>query len=171
MSIRDEINKHIGRQLFHLPPLVSSDPLIRELFVSQEVLEIAAEPFADHRDGFRHAQFRGYLDAFTGGEEIGASEKPFHKRSDTFLARVHPPQLDVWDIRAIEPRPGIRCFGCFGGRDLFIALTFEYRENFAENEDDFAAEARRCREYWDTLFSSVPVRGNINDLLTNVYTG
>jgi hypothetical protein len=169
MSIRDEINRHIGRKLFHLPPLVPSDPLIRELFVSTEVLEIASEPFAEHRDGFRHAQFRGYLDAFTSGEEIGVSEKPFNKRYDTFLARVHPRGLEVWDVRAIEPRPGIRCFGCFGDRDLFIALTYEYRENLVETEDGFAAEAQRCRKDWDSLFSSEPHRGSVSDLLTNFY--
>ena len=38
-----------------------------------------------------------------GGEKLGVSEKPFNKRADTFLARVHPINLEVWDIRAIEP--------------------------------------------------------------------
>lgn len=159
MSIRDEINRHIGSKLLHLPSLVPSDPLVRELFVSAEILEIAEEPFPEHRDGDRHALFRGYLDAFTSGEEIGVSEKPFNKRSDTFLARVHPTQLEVWDIRAIEPSPGIRGFGCFGDRDLFIVLTYEYRENLDATANGFAIEARRCRQVWDFLFSSVTIWG------------
>ena len=84
-------------------------------------------------------------------------------------ARVHPTQLEVWDIRAIEPSPGIRGFGCFGDRDLFIVLTYEYRENLDATANGFAIEARRCRQVWDFLFSSVPYGGGVSDLLTNFY--
>lgn len=168
MSIHDEINRYIGKKLFHVPSRVQGDQFVRDLIVSNEVWEVARWPFEEHWVGNRHAEFRGYLDAFTGGEELGVSEKPFNKRADTFLARVHPINLEVWDIRAIEPRPGIRCFGCFGGLNLFVGLTYEYRENLEETEEAFAIEARRCRDAWD-FFSTAPSRGNVSDLLTNFY--
>jgi hypothetical protein len=109
---------------------------------------------------------RAYLDAFTSGEEISISERPFKKRADTFMARVHPVKYSVWDIRAIEPWPGIRCFGCFGDIDLFIALTWDYRENLDETEDGFALEAKRCRDCWSTLFVCNPREGGIDDLIS-----
>lgn len=169
MSIRDQIKTHLGTKLFYLPLAVRSDELVRELIVSDEVRSAVEGPFDETRDGYRCAQFRAYLDAFAGGEEIGVSEKPFNKRADTFLARVHPTSLGVWDIRAIEPRPGIRCFGCFGDYDLFVALIWDYRENIEETPEGFEILARECRRVWDKFFSYPPRQGPINDLLSNFY--
>ena len=60
---------------------------------------------------------------------------------------------------------GIRCFGCFAEKDLFIALTWNYRENIT----DFGVEVERCREAWDTLFSPLqPFKGaNLDEYLSN----
>lgn len=80
MSIRDEIAAHLGRELFFLPPLIRSDPVIRELFVSREVFDAVSPPFLQRWSGQQLAKFRAYLDAYTTGEEIGVSERPFNKR-------------------------------------------------------------------------------------------
>ena len=166
MSIQDEINKHLGVSLFFLAPLIRSQRAIRELFVSREVWDAVTLPFGSNRDGNERAKFRAYLDAYTSGEEIGVSERPFSKRADTFMARVHPIEHHVWDIRVIEPRPGIRCFGCFGDIDLFVALTWDYRDNLDETPAGFELKAKECRRIWLSLFTSPPFNGGIDDLFS-----
>ena len=169
MSIYSQIRSHLGTSLFRLPFAVEGEEWIRDLVLSSEVWDAVRGPFPENRDGERHAEFRAYLEAFASGEEISVSENPFQKSSYTFMARVHPIGLDVWDIRVMELRPGIRCFGCIGDSDLFVALTWDYRENIEENAEGFKKEALRCREAWDKLFTCQPKKGNASGLLSNIF--
>jgi hypothetical protein len=169
MSIRDQIRALLGSKIFYLPSRFQNGESTREIVVSREIFEIVTPPFGDYWEGKRHAQCRAYLDAFVDGEEIGVSEKPFSKAFDTYLARVHPIALDVWDIRVIEPTPGIRCFGCFGDLDLFVALTWEYRENIQATSDGFTILARECRSVWSSLFTLPPRTGSIHAHLSGNY--
>ncbi|MET3521471.1 hypothetical protein ABID25_003310 [Mesorhizobium abyssinicae] len=82
---------------------------------------------------------------------MAVSEKPKGKPPYTQLARTEPVGLDVWSFRETAEQDGIRCLGCFGGPNLFVALTWDYRENIS----DFHAEVRRCREKWDELFDPI----------------
>jgi hypothetical protein len=169
MSIKDQIGTHLGNALFYLPSRFQDSETPREMVVSRDIFETVTPPFGPYWEGKRHAEFRAYLDAFVDDEEIGVSEKPFTKRADTYLARVHPIELDVWDIRIIEPAAGIRCFGCFGDRNLFVALTWDYRENLDETADGFAALARDCRAVWSSLFTIPPRTGSIDVHLSSNY--
>jgi hypothetical protein len=169
MSIRDEIRAHLGSKLFYLPSRFPVGNSTRELIVSEGVLDVVTPSSSSYWVETRHAELRAYLHAFVDNEEIGVSEKPFTKRGDTFLARVHPIEQDVWDIRVIEPSPGIRCFGCFGDRDLFVALTWNYRENIEETANGFELEARECRSVWSSLFTLPPRTGRIDVHLSGNY--
>ena len=138
MSITDEIQKrirtHRDKRLFYLPLAVPSDLHIRTMIVSVEVKDAVTNGFPKNWEGKRRAEFRGALDAFTDGQFLSVAEKPFNKPPDTDLARVHPATYEIWDIRSTNPEPGIRCFGGFGGKDLFIALTWNYRESICGKE-------------------------------------
>lgn len=149
-SLKQRIRQLVGRsQLSHLPPLLPSSPIIRELFVSNDVLDGASPPWPKFRTGARHSAFRATLDHFTQGGRITVAENPFNKPGYAFMARTDPVEKDVWDIRCVTLDQGIRCFGCFAGKDLFVALTWDYRENIQE----FRAEVEQCRQVWDSLFS------------------
>lgn len=71
------------------------------------------------------------------------------------LARVDPVADEVWDFRCIDPKPGIRVFGRFAALDMFVALTWDYRENI-EGEDYWAEQVRMCVAAWDRLFLGLP---------------
>lgn len=160
MSIHAEMEARLRelcdqRVLFPLSPLLPGDPTVRHMFVSQEVNESIQWPFPEHWDGYRLAEFRGTLDAFIKDEELRVGEDPFNKDGDADLARVHPVSADIWDIRTLNPPDGVRCFGCFAGTDIFVALTWDYRENIhgAQGWED---QVQRCAGEWNKLFNPHP---------------
>lgn len=172
MSIHDatkaQVTALLGNRLFVLPPLIPSDPSVRTLFVSREVRDDVTPPWPDNYDGYRLSVFRGTLDAFTRGDLISVSEDPFDKPPNTFLARVHPVGEEVWDIRCSGGNPQIRCFGRFLGKDVFVALTWSYRDNL--NWED---EREDCKSAYDALFASCPLfrGGSLDDYLSNFSVG
>lgn len=174
MSIAEKIKERIkdleGQRLHHLPSQLPSDPRVREVFASNEVMEVVTPPWPENYVGQRQQSFRASLDAFTRGEELSVSEDPFRKSGTTFLARVHPVEREVWDIRSFEPKPGIRCFGRFGGYNRFIALTWDYRENF-EGKEDWENEVEFFQKEWKKHFGEIPpyIGKGVHDLLSNYY--
>lgn len=154
-DIKARVNTHLSKNLFHLPPLIPSDPTIRTVFVSDEVRDIVTPPWNERWEGLRHSEFRATLDAFTQGETVSVAENPFDKPCDTFLARVDPVADEIWDIRTVEPGQGIRCLGAFGDKNFFIALTWNYRENMS-GRDGWRDEIEDCKSEWEKLFSPIP---------------
>jgi hypothetical protein len=154
--------------LFEISPSLEGEGIVRELVVSEEVLRAISSPWPLHREGERHASFRGFLDAFVNNEDISVSEEPFSKPWDTGLARVHPVEAEIWDLRSFEMLPGMRCFGAFGGKDFFIALTWNYREAI-ETKEDWEFEIDRCKDAWNSLFGATErFRGrSLNEYLSN----
>jgi hypothetical protein len=138
MSIRDEIRDRASEEpprLFFLPPLIPSVALVREMFVSQEIAEVAQPPWPATEEGRRLAQMRAYLDGWTEGRLITVADDPYRKPKATIMARIDPVEDEVFDIRCVDPKPGIRVLGCFADFNLFVALTWNQRENL---EDDRA---------------------------------
>lgn len=133
---------------------------MRTLLVSGEVRDDVLPPFPDHWYGYRLGQFRGTLDAFTEGQFLSVASDPFAKAPWADMAPVAPVDLGVWDIRSMSPLPQIRCFGGWADKGVFIALTWQWRDDI----DDFAAEAAECRKKWDEIFPlHPPFRGGTID--------
>jgi hypothetical protein len=128
-SIREAIQSHEGRTLFCLPSALLGEETPRTVFVSNELHEIVnGPPWPATWEGRRHANLRALFDGFTEGDWITVAENPFDKNSRAILARVAPPEDEIWDFRCLDPRPGIRAFGRFSEPNTFIALTWNYRE-------------------------------------------
>ena len=171
MSLIDEIKarirQQIGVKLFLLPTLLPGSRAKRELFVSNEVKECVAGKMNQRWEGYRCAQLRARLDAFTLGYQFTIGQDPSNKSSDAMLARTHPTKDRIWSIRSTEPKPGIRCFGAFGGKDLFIALTWEFREDI-NSARDWKYEIDRCKASWSDIFGSTPRlhKGSLDEYIT-----
>jgi hypothetical protein len=135
------------------------------MIVSVEVNDVVYPPWPDNWDGFRLSQFRATLDAFTQDEWLAIAENPFGKPGYANMARVHPVKDEIFDIRVLDPDPGIRVFGGFAAKDTFLALTWDYRENI----DDWAYEIDRCKDAWASLFHpSLPHHGaTLDDYLSS----
>jgi hypothetical protein len=174
MSIRDEIRlgtKERPPRLFFLPPLIGGAVVVRELFVSEEIYRVANPPAAQTDFGSRYARMRSYLDAWTEGRLISITDHPYRKPKPTYMARIDPAPDEVFDIRCIDPHPGIRVMGCFADRDLFIALTYAGREALRTRQD-WRNEREACKAAWRRLFPTYkPYTGaNLNEYVsTNFY--
>jgi hypothetical protein len=140
----------------------------RTIFATKDVLDAISPPFSDDRDGEMHAEFKATIDAFLEGNEITVAEDPYDKPADTMLARVDPVEAGVWDLRIFAPRPGIRCLGCFWHCDVFVALVWDYRENF---DGDWPEYIQECLSAWRRLFGDrQPVSGGLDEHLTEYFS-
>jgi hypothetical protein len=155
-------------RLYELQSLFTGDETVRTMIVAPDILAAVSPPFPDDEEGRRLGEFRAWLDSFVEGCELSVAEDPDRKASDAMLARVHPVADEFWSIRVTEPEdtPGIRAFGAFGSKDMFIALTWERREliggRFNEAVDELRASWRDC------FRSERPFRGDrLDEYLTN----
>ena len=124
------------------------------------------------KDDVRLGRLYSDLDRFTSGAEITVGMDPFDKDASAFMARTHPVQDGIFDIRHQDPRPAIRVFGAFCERDVFLGLTWRWRKELGGRKErafDFAiGEARRK---WDELFEDrKPLTGdNTGDYLSDKF--
>ena len=102
------------------------------------------------RDERLFNEARAVLNAFSECSFITMAEDPFDKEARAIMARVHPIEHEIWDFRCLDPRPGLRILGCFAETDVFVALTWDYRENFDNQWDE---QVRRCKKEWERLFA------------------
>jgi hypothetical protein len=96
MSIRDVINSLDGERLFLLTPALDSDPTERFLFVSKDIHD--ALEGAGEGDNERMGRLREHLEVFVRGEIVTVAMEPFRAK-DAYMARLHPPRGEVWEIR------------------------------------------------------------------------
>ncbi len=150
-SITEQIKERIaelhGKELFYLPQRYGGIG-IRTLIVSNEVKHDVTPPYPETREGVWLETFRASLDQYSSGRRSTLGFHPTKKPPHSFMARTgHPTINDIWDIRSVGSDDGVRCFGGWGGHNLFVALTWEYRKDL-----DFVAETKRARDEWDRLF-------------------
>jgi hypothetical protein len=166
-SVREALQAHEGSKLFCLPSLFLGEDAPRSIFVSADVFSIVEGPWAETSDGRRHANLRSLFDGFTDGDRFTMADDPFKKPSHSMIARVAPIESEVFDFRCLDPNPGIRAFGRFAEQDIFVALTWNYRENISGRED-WSAEVESCITLWQELFDNLPPHKGrtVNDYIT-----
>jgi hypothetical protein len=120
------------------------------MLLTQRVAQAVIGPASGFPTDERFAQFRGNLDGFAVGEMITIAKRPFVKPTDADLAPLHPISSHVWDFRVLQPPKGIRCPGCFAAKDVFVALTWDYREEI--ETADWSDLIEECKRVWDDLF-------------------
>jgi hypothetical protein len=153
MSIRVEINHRVEqKRLFRLPRELVGEPVERTMFVSQEVYGAISGPWV-LSDTYQMAMLRANLDMFTQGKIISIAEDPYQKPKSTYMARVDPPEDEVWDIRSRDPKPGIRVLGCFAETDTFIALVWGTRKSLGgPRSREWRNLVESCKAEWRKLF-------------------
>jgi hypothetical protein len=147
MSIGDLIQ---AGKLFDFDP-VEETP--RKLYLSVEVADgLFASPTED-LDGIRRAGAQAVLESFVDGGFLTIAEDPFDKDRTAMMARVDPVNWEIFDFRCLDPEPGIRVLGSFCAIDEFVALTWDYREQF---DDRWPEQVQRCRDSWLDIFGAIP---------------
>lgn len=168
MSIREEISDEIQRgRLFDLRPLAGGVRR-REVYVSQQVYEMISQPWPDDERALRFSAARAVLDDFSIGRRIVVADDPYRKRKNTTLARIAPTRDEIWDFRCRAPKEGIRIFGRFALVDVFVALTWKFREELSSDPVLWRAEVQDAKAQWRLLFKTYPPHTgeSVNDYLT-----
>jgi hypothetical protein len=171
--MRVEIANRIAEnppRLFFLPPLLPGISVVREVFASEEVYAVAQGPWPADQRGHQFARMRGYLDTWTEGLRVSVADDPYKKPKSTFMARLDPVADEFFDIRCIDPYPGIRALGAFADKDLFfIALTWNDRP-VLNTDRIWRDEIERTKATWRKLFHPYrPLKGaNLHDYASNI---
>lgn len=118
MSISDALREAIGSgKLCVLEPEFESDPLSRTMLLHPEIARDLDRALEIPRIG----RLKADLENFILGHEITLCLTPRAHKS-AYMGLLEPCNKGTWDIRSRDPSPGIRVFGSFADKDVFVAL-------------------------------------------------
>lgn len=131
-------------------------------------------PWGSIAEEERFRTIKAVLDSFISGD-VMAVRVPPSKSARAQIALLEPPEAAVWAFRTRPDkvrnnlRYGVRVFGMFAERDLFIAMSAEFKENLLD-ESEYSEEIAFCRRRWGAFFSSYdPVLGSNHDAYVSNY--
>ena len=159
MSIVYEIAKERQERRLHLlKPKAPGVPVIRQLLMSSSLKrEIIDGPWTDEAEEIRLSSIlRADLEMFVEGGLLRVSlGGRGHIVED--LKRLENAD-EVWELKSDDQR-GIRVFGRFGQKNVFIATNWQWRDTLGRSNS----------KEWKQLFStgSPHTGGIIDDYLTN----
>lgn len=172
MSIQAEIRNRVAEgRLTLLQPALPDIPRVRSMFASEEICRLVLGPWTDAAMEERCGALRADLDHFISGATLTVSREPYRKPKQTFLSRLDPGRDEVWVIRSRAPKPGIRVFGRFAQRDVFVALSWAWRSELdGPGSKDWRDAAVGCIAEWRRLLHPYePLReGDLHDYATDI---
>lgn len=150
MSIITHLQWHAFRgDLVEVVPTLPA-PTRRRLYAAPEVAKAVDGPWANDEQASRCGLLRREFDRFVEGRIISLALDPFDKARDAYMAIVAPERDLVFDIRVRAPDDGIRVFGHFAEKDVFVALSWNFREALPERRD-WRDERELCKAKWRNL--------------------
>jgi hypothetical protein len=172
MSILSQINVLAQQGRLYRLPL--SDPGAvqrRILYVSLDIDESLNRHWTDPKQGIRWGSLRADLENFIQASRIQVPSDSRRAKA-AYMGRLQPDADEVWDIRSRDPRPGMRVFGRFAAKDLFVGLIWAERPSLHDfDSEEFTRAARKCKTDWTNLFHPYPpLRGRYpDDYISNAY--
>lgn len=162
MSIYDEIAKHASAGVLHRIDPLGKDESVRHMYVSTSIWSLLEGPWESKKIERRVGRLRADLISFVKGDLIGVSMSPY-KHEDARMGLLAEPKHQVWDIRSCDPNPGLRVFGRFADKDVFIGFTWRPRsvewakqKPLGGNYLEWEFEKLECENQWDSLFPNHP---------------
>lgn len=154
MSIHDEVSSRCAEsRLYCLVPALLSTPVVRTVFISPEINKLVLGPWDDKKVEERAGRLRADFDMFTAGTVISIGQHPYKKKKTAYMSQLDPTIDEVWQIRSRDPKPGIRVFGRFSEKDVFVALTWRFREDMGGPKSREWRDARElCKTEWRNMF-------------------
>lgn len=158
MSIGDAVNAHCEAGTLHILPAGPFGRKRRTLCVSSVIKEQLDRAQTDEPDRSLWAKARYRLSEFVWGDVIRVRlRRKARKNDNAHMVRLHPPDEEVWEYRYLEKSLGVRFFGRFADQDFFVALLWQYRGAFEDEDDPLWKEyARSCIAEWERLFPGIP---------------
>jgi hypothetical protein len=162
MSIKlDILNRVFENRLSVFAQINPRLPDRRAIYLSPQI----AQDIREMKPQFGRA--RALLETFIKGDQIVARWPP-----DTdvtpMIALLDPQDQNVWEIRIRVPKPGLRIFGMFAEKDVFIGIHC-YERDALPADNNWSHEISLCRHAWGNLFPTYPPLSgsNIHDYISN----
>lgn len=163
MSIRDEWVQHVADgRLFKLGYSLPGLPEKRTVLMADEVRQLVEGPWPETLMGDRCARLRANLEFFLEGTAITVCWQPFKANDYHQLGRIHPVEEGIWDLRSVDPSPGLRLFFCLAEKDVMIAficaprsIPVPWLERLplgARNNKAWKRARAECKRQWRHLF-------------------
>lgn len=160
MSILAAIKRHVrAGRLFPLEMELASDPVVRGIYLSEDLRGLIYGPWASENCHPRVMRLQADLEAFVKGETVSLCLEPY-SAGKAFFGRLSDVSDEVWDIRSRSPKPGLRLFGSFAAPNQFVAFTWRPRskpwngrqpmgDRYDQEWEKMKAE---CLSQWNALF-------------------
>jgi hypothetical protein len=154
MSLSDEIEMRRKQgELILLEPFLIAAPIRRRLYVSKDMYKFLTYPPRDEVEKAKVFRLQAALDLYVSGGYLAVALR--HRKKPTAnIARLHPPNREVWAIRVRAAEPQLRAFGRFAHTDLFVVFTCAQRSDI--KGEDWDREIQLCQTEWDRLLSEPP---------------
>jgi hypothetical protein len=176
MSIDDAYLRECLRdeRLYEVPILSPSMTVQRRILALPKLMRQIDGSAASGGQRRLVIELRADLDDFIGGEPVTVGG-PKHKAAYMKPMARAPRESgfgghEVWEIRSREPEPGIRLFGRFAQRDVFVATDWERRDTLgALGSLIWRREIRRCKHDWTTVFGTrgPHIGANVHDYISD----
>ena len=161
MSIEYEIiERWKEKRLFVLRPRAVGARIVRPLLLTEKLKRsICDGPWRDQAEETRFAAIlRADLERFITGGVIRVSLLG-HGRPIEDMKRLIGTN-EIWEIKSERRNEkGIRVFGCFAEKDVFVATHWHWRDDLEERAEgkwnkptNWPREIRRCKSKWTSLF-------------------
>lgn len=173
MSIYDAIVERSKEgRLYRLLPVLPRLGPTRQLYAAPEIMGLLEGPWQSLAWEMRCNALRADLERFTDGQDmLPIAAKPF-KGKTSYLKRLDPPRREVWEIRSLDPKPGIRVLGRFASKDVFVALAwYERAPLLGPGSREWRDAVIDCKTKWDNLFGPYqPIsEASFHDYLSNIF--
>jgi hypothetical protein len=122
------------------------------MVVSEEINAKIMGPHNERSEEFRCGCVHADLSAFTYRDPLVVARDP-RRGGALYMSRLQPPGDEVWDIRCLDPQPGIRILERFAQKNLFVGLTWEVRLQLKQfGSREWRDAIVRCAREWRQLF-------------------
>lgn len=147
--------------------------IVRKLYISPEIKSLIYGPWEDADWEARCYELRADFDRYTTGQILPVASKPFGGKT-SYLKRLDRAADEVWEIRSIDPDPGLRIFGRFALRNHFIALTWSKRRDLkGPHSREWRDAMESCKAEWRKLlpaYDPITSEADYGPYLTNYFS-
>lgn len=130
----------------------------RRVMATKDVLQALSGPWTSKRAEERYRTVKAVIDLFIDGMEMSVRIPP-SKSAKAQLALLEAPEARVWQFRTRPDklhngfRYGVRVFGMFARKDLFVAMSTAFKEDLFDDAD-YPNHIAFCRREWNGLFAA-----------------
>jgi hypothetical protein len=163
MSIIEAVWQRIGEgTLIELKPLPQDSNVLfkRKMYLTATLYEELKRDWSDIKKLERFACLEADLLIFLTSATLDSK----------YMTCLSPFQNGVWQIKSVRPKPGVRVFGFFAAKDLFVATHYVFRKGMKNfNSKEYEVEIRRGKAIWRQLFPTYNYMSS--NSLTDLATG